>query len=139
MSGFFSNIQPAVKKETKNVTIYTIIGEIFMWVVFLGLHFWFPGKVPFDYTVILGGIAGGAVAVLNFFLMGLAVQKVAASTDEDAARMKMKASYSQRMLIQMLWVVAAIVAPCFHYVAGIVPLLFPGTGIKIAGIINTKQ
>lgn len=139
MSGFFSNIQPAVKKETKNVTIYTVIGEVLMWAVFLGLHLGFPEKVPFNYTVILGGIAGGAVAVLNFFLMGLAVQKVAASTDEDVARMKMKASYSQRMLLQMLWVVVAIVAPCFHYAAGIVPLLFPGTGIKIAGIINTKK
>ena len=70
------------------------------------------------------------MAVLNFFFMGLAVQKAAAATDEDTARMRIKASYSQRMLIQMLWVILAIVAPCFHFVAGIVPLLFPGTGIK---------
>ena len=39
----------------------------------------------------------------------------------------------------MLWVIIAIVAPCFHFVAGIVPLLFPGTGIKIAGIFHTKK
>lgn len=71
--------------------------------------------------------------------MGLAVQKAAAATDEDTARMRIKASYSQRMLIQMLWVILAIVAPCFHFVAGIVPLLFPGTGIKIAGIFHTNK
>ena len=53
------------------------------------------------------------------------MQKAAAATDEDTARMRIKASYSQRMLIQMLWVILAIVAPCFHFVAGIVPLLFP--------------
>ena len=47
-----------------------------------------------------------------------------------------KGSYSQRMCFQMLWVIAAIVAPCFHYVAGILPLLFPGTGIKIMGILK---
>lgn len=139
MSSFFSDIQPAVKKETKNVAVYTVIGLVLMWAVFLGLHCLLPDKVPFNYTVVLGGAAGGAVAVLNFFLMGLTVQKVASSTDEASARMKMKASYSQRMLIQMLWVVAAIVAPCFHYAAGIIPLLFPGAGIKIAGIINTKK
>lgn len=139
MSSFFSNIQPAVKKETKNVMIYTVIGVVLMWAVFFALHFFIPEKVPFDYTVILGGLGGGAVAVLNFFLMGLTVQKVAASTDEDSARMKMKASYSQRMLIQMLWVVAAIAAPCFHYAAGIIPLLFPGMGIKLMGIINYKK
>ena len=103
------------------------------------LHAFMPQKVPFDYTVFLGGAVGGCVAVLNFFFMGLAVQKAAAATDEDTARMRIKASYSQRMLIQMLWVILAIVAPCFHFVAGIVPLLFPGTGIKIAGIFHTNK
>ena len=28
----------------------------------------------------------------------------------------------------ILWVIVAIVAPCFQFVAGIAPLLFPGTG-----------
>lgn len=53
--------------------------------------------------------------------------------------MRMKASYSQRMLIQMLWVVIAIAAPCFQFVAGILPLLFPGTGIKLMGIVGRKK
>ena len=52
---------------------------------------------------------------------------------------KVPFDYSQRTLLQMLWVIIAIVAPCFHFVAGIVPLLFPGTGIKIAGIFHTKK
>ena len=117
----------------------TGIGLILMWIVFGVLHAFMPQKVPFDYTVFLGGAVGGCVAVLNFFFMGLAVQKAAAATDEDTARMRIKASYSQRMMIQMLWVIIAIVAPCFHFVAGIVPLLFPGTGIKIAGIFHTNK
>ena len=74
-----------------------------------------------------------------FGVLHVAVQKAAAATDEDSARMRIKASYSQRMMIQMLWVIIAIVAPCFHFVAGIVPLLFPGTGIKIAGIFHNKK
>ena len=117
----------------------TGIGLLLMWIVFGVLHVAMPQKVPFDYTVFLGGAAGGIVAVLNFFFMGLAVQKAAAATDEDSARMRIKASYSQRMMIQMLWVIIAIVAPCFHFVAGIVPILFPGTGIKIAGIFHNKK
>ena len=81
------------------MAVYTAIGAVLMWVIFGILHGVMPEKVPFDYTVFLGGIGGGLIAVLNFFLMGsLTVQKVAASADEDAARMKMKASYSQRML-----------------------------------------
>ncbi|MDO5361380.1 MAG: hypothetical protein Q4F03_01885 [Eubacteriales bacterium] len=139
MSSFFSNVQPAVKKETKNVAVYTVTGVIIMWIGFFVLHLILPEKIPFNYTVFLAGIGGGAVAVLNFFLMGLTVQKVAATTDEAAARMKMKASYSQRMLIQMLWVIVAIVAPCFQFAAGIIPLLFPGAGIKIAGIMKSRK
>lgn len=138
MSSILDNVQPAVKKETKRVVKITAVGLILMWIFFAVLHFTMPDKVPLDYTVFLGGIGGGAVAVLNFFLMGLAVQKAASASDEGTARMKLKASYSQRFLMQILWVILAIVAPCFHFVAGIAPLLFPGTGIKIMGIFHNK-
>ena len=134
-----ANIQPAVKKETKRVIVITLLGLFLMWILFAALHFIMPDKVPLDYTVFLGGIAGGCVAVLNFFLMGLAVQKAAAAEDEGTARMKIKASYSQRFMMQVFWVIIAIIAPCFHFVAGIAPLLFPGTGIKIVGIFHNKN
>ena len=136
MSGLLENVQPAVKKETKRVVMITGAGLILMWILFAILHFTMPDKVPFDYTVFLGGIGGGVIAVLNFFLMGLAVQKAASATDEGSARMKLKASYSQRFMMMILWVIAAIVAPCFQFVAGIAPLLFPGTGLKFVGIFH---
>ena len=136
MSGLLENVQPAVKKETKRVVMITGAGLILMWILFAILHFTMPDKVPFDYTVILGGIGGGVIAVLNFFLMGLAVQKAASATDEGTARMKLKASYSQRFMMMILWVIVAIVAPCFEFVAGIAPLLFPGTGLKFVGIFH---
>ena len=136
MSSIFDKVQPAVKKETRRVVMITAVGLVLMWILFAGLHFAMPDKVPLDYTVFLGGIGGGLIAVLNFFLMGLAVQKAASATDEGTARMKLKASYSQRFLMMMLWVIAVIVAPCFHFVAGIAPLLFPGTGLKFVGIFH---
>ena len=136
MSGLLENVQPAVKKETKRVVMITGAGLILMWILFAILHFTMPDKVPFDYTVILGGIGGGVIAVLNFFLMGLAVQKAASATDEGTARMKLKSSYSQRFMMMILWVIVAIVAPCFQFVAGIAPLLFPGTGLKFVGIFH---
>ena len=136
MSGLLENVQPAIKKETKRVVMITGAGLILMWILFAILHFTMPDKVPFDYTVILGGIGGGVIAVLNFFLMGLAVQKAASATDEGTARMKLKASYSQRFMMMILWVIVAIVAPCFQFVAGIAPLLFPGTGLKFVGIFH---
>ena len=130
----FGEIQPAVKKETKKVIIYTLTGIVLMWIVFAVLHGTMPEKVPFDYTVILGGLGGGAVAVL----MGLTVQKAAACEDEGSARMRLKASYSQRMLLQLGWGIAAIIAPCFQFAAGLLPLLFPSMGIKLNAIFKKK-
>ena len=138
MSNFWKNIQPAILKETKKIALSTLIGVLLMWIVFFVLHMILPEKVPFDYTVLLGGIGGGFMAVLNFFLMGLTVQNVAATTDQEWARKKMKVSYSQRMMMQMIWGIVAVVAPCFNYVAGLLPLLFPSIGIKITGILLKK-
>lgn len=92
----FKDLAPAIKKETKRVGIFTFSGVVIMWIVFLILHACMPEKVPFDYTVILGGFLGGLIAVLNFFLMGVTVQKVASEANEDNARLRMKASYSRR-------------------------------------------
>ena len=132
----WKEVQPTVKQETKKVALSTAVGVVLMWLAYAALHAVMSDRVPLDYTVFLGGIGGGAVAVFNFLWMGLTVQKVVAASKEDEARMWMKASYSQRMLFQMLWVIAAIAAPCFHFVAGILPLLFPSAGIKILGIFK---
>ena len=129
-------LQPAVKKETRNVLIITIIGVALMLIVFTILHLIIPDKVPLDYKVFLGGICGGAVAFLNFFLMALTVQKVAAMEDRDQATRMMRLSYSRRLGIQCIWIVVAIFAPCFNAAAGIIPIFFPSLGIKIYGIFR---
>lgn len=136
MNHFFENVQPAVKKETKKVAISTLVGVLLLWCIFFICHSLIPQKVPFDYTVILGGIGGGCVAVLNFFVMGLTVQAVASMEDESMARNRMKTSYTYRMMLQMLWGIIAIAAPCFHFAAGLIPLLFPSIGIKVLGMME---
>ena len=131
-----SILQPAVKKETIKVTIYTVVGVVLMWIALALLRPVMPEKIVFDYTAILAGIVGGAVAVINFILMGLAVQNVAATEDQEIAKNKMKLSYTQRMALQIIWIVIAIAAPCFYFVAGILPLLFPSFGIKLMSVLN---
>lgn len=139
MGKLFDSLQPAIKLETKHVAVYTAIGTVLMWGVLLLLRLYFRDEIPFDYTLFLGGAVGSIVAVANFFLMALTVQKVASTDDEKMARDYMKASFSRRMLIQAVWVVVAIVTPCFFWVSGILPLLFPSFGIKIKGIIDFKK
>ena len=131
-----SILQPAVKKETQKVVIYTVVGVVLMWIVLFLLRPTMPYKIVFDNTTILAGIIGGGVAILNFFLMGISVQNIAATEDQDLAKKKMKTSYSQRMALQLIWVVIAIAAPCFYFVAGILPLLFPSLGIKFMAVIK---
>ena len=136
MGNFGDKLQPAVKTETKKVAIGTSVGVVGMWLVFLLLHLGMPTKVPFDYTVLLGGLGGGIVAVLNFLTMGMTVQKVVSLDNQDVAKHALRGSYSKRMGLQLVWCVVAIAAPCFHFVAGILPLLFPGAAIKIVGIFG---
>ena len=123
-------VSPALKKEMRRIFIGTAAGTALMFAVFGILHAVFPDTVPFDYTVILGGLIGGLIAAGNFFLMGLTVQKVSAVEDEAAARKLMQFSLSRRYLLIFLWGILAILLPAFNPVAGIVPLVFPSLIIK---------
>jgi hypothetical protein len=138
-------IQPAVKTETGKIAIGTGVGVLIMFVVFFVLHMVIPQDapfslaVPFDHRVILGGIGGFLVAVGNFFWMAMTVQKVASTEDESKARQTMGVSYRYRTLLQLLWVILAIVVPVFNLVAGIVPLFIPSLFIKLRGIISAGK
>lgn len=133
----WKDLAPAVKKETRNVACYTLAGAVLLTAGFaVGNHF-LPERIPFDWTVVLGALAGSAVAILNFFLMGVTVQKVTQTEDETRARAQMRLSYTYRLLMQMAWVIAALAAPCFQMAAGIAPLFFPSIGIKLFGRKNS--
>ena len=69
------NVQPAVKKETGKVAAITGIGLILMWIVFGVLHAFMPQKVPFDYTVFLGGAVEDVWQSLISFLWDLQCRK----------------------------------------------------------------
>ena len=129
-------LAPAVQKETRFIAVSTGIGTAVMLLVFGLLHLAIPEKIPFDYRVILAAVGGCAVAVLNFYLMAVTVQKVASAENQDTAAKTMKTSYTYRFLMQVIWAIAAITAPCFQFVAGLVPLLFPGAAIKLRGIFG---
>ncbi len=136
-------LQDAVKKETAFVAAGTAAGTAVMILAFYVLNRVMPESVPFGSGVILGGICGCAVAVLNFFLMAVTVQKVANTEDQDTAYRTMKLSYRNRMLLQLLWVIIAIAVPVFQFAAGILPLMIPSLVIKAKGVLmntggNTK-
>ncbi len=138
-------LQDAVKKETRNIAVGTAIGVLIMFLVFFILHMVIPEDapfnlgVPFDYKVILAGIIGFFVAVGNFFWMAVTVQKVTSIEDEQRARQTMGVSLRYRTMMQLLWVILAIVVPVFNLVAGIVPLFIPSITIKLRGILSAGK
>lgn len=132
-------ITPALKKETIRIGTGCGIAVVLMWLVFFVLHLCIPEKVPFDYTVVLGGLGGFAVTTGNFFLMGLTVQKVTSETDEARARQRMQVSQKQRFMLMLLWGILALVVPGIHAAAGLIPLLFPSFVIKVYYLTAGKK
>ena len=88
----------------------------------------------FDYTVILGNILGGGIAVLNFFLMGITLQKSLTDTEIKTAENRMKMSQSFRFLMLIIVAVIGGVLPCFNIVAVVIPFFFPRVVMTIRGL-----
>lgn len=80
-------------------TLFIAIGELVCIAAMCGV---FALLGHFDYTVVLGGIIGGILAVANFFFMAISSHAAADSAvEQDVKKGKsmMKVSYSFRMLV----------------------------------------
>ncbi len=106
-------LQEAAKRETLHIAVGTLAFSGIMNGVFALMGRW-------DLTLL-----GGGFAVLNFILLALSVQKLAAETDEKKGRAWMQTSYQMRMLATVVVGIIGVSAPCFHWVAVLIPLLFP--------------
>ena len=129
-------LQKAVKDETVFVALGSIILSVIMVIVFFALHKVFPERVPMDLPVIIGAVGGCAVAIGNFFLMAVTVQKVAGIENYDQAYRSMQVSYRYRTFLQLIWCVLTMVLGFINPVAGMLPLLWPSLLIKGRGILN---
>ena len=121
-------IDPAVKKET----LY-ILGTSILLSVVMELVFWLAGHM--DYTVPLGNLLGVGISVLNFFLMGLTIQK-SIGLDEKAASDKLKLSQMLRMLMVIALAAVGVGLPCFHALAVVIPLFFPRIAIAFRPLLD---
>lgn len=94
----------------------TLILSVLMQAIFLIVGEW-------DYTVLLGNLFGGGVAVLNFLLMGLTVQ-TSLELEEKEARGRVKLSMTLRMLMLVICAALGVLLPCFSVLATLIPLFF---------------
>lgn len=117
-------LQPASKKEVRRIAVGTVICDVCLVAgLFLASQF---GIGSFDLLRILLGAAGGsAVAILNFTILCLTVQRAVNYDDQKKMKAFIQGSYNGRLALQALWVVVCIIVPQIHTLAGAAPLLFP--------------
>ena len=123
-----AKIDKVVIKETKYIAFWTLVFSVIMELVFVIIAKW-------DYTVILGNLLGAGAAVLNFFLMGLGVQKAVTMEVKDAKQL-IKISSTLRMVMLIIIAVIGVYVPVFHMWAVLIPLFFPRIAIFIRPFID---
>ena len=131
--------QEAVVKETGHIAIGTLILTAVMLAVFAII-----GR--FNLNVLFGGLYGCALAVANFFFLGLTVQQIAESAqtgseevDPDAvklAKLKMRQSYMLRMLLGAGLLIVALAVLKLNWIACVCPLIFPKITISVMNAIH---
>ena len=116
--------QQSIVKETKRIGVGTVIMLVVMLAVYAVL-----GK--FTVGVLLGGLLGSAYAIFNFFLLGMTLQKAASMTDQQMAHMKVRSSYSTRMIGMLILAVDAFALPFVEGIPCLIALLFPRATIFV--------
>lgn len=123
-------IEPAVWKETRYIAVTTLLLEAAMQAVFLTVGKW-------SLSVLFGGLYGWAVALGNFFLMALTVQK-AVGQDAKSAQSTMKLSQGLRLIGMFLLALVAYLIPSLHTLAAILPYLFPRIAIFLSPFLRKQ-
>jgi hypothetical protein len=124
-------IDRIVLRETKYIALWTVIFSVIMQAVFLIIGKW-------DVTVLLGNLLGGVAVILNFFLMGITVQK-AVSKEEKEAKSLMRTSQTARLFMMFLFVVIGVTAPIFNTWSSIIPLVFPRIAMALKPIADKRS
>lgn len=125
-----AKIDAAILKETKYIAAWVLIFSAVMQAIFLVIGKW-------DYTVLLGNLLTAVFAVLNFFLMGLSVQK-ALGKEEKEAKQVMRLSQTYRNIMMLAVVALGVGLPPFNMWAVIIPVFFPRIAISLRPIFDKQ-
>ena len=120
-------LQSASKKEIKRVAVGTAVCDLIMLAGLFVLSLGGVGK--FDYKVIVGAIGGSVVAIINFTIMCLTIQKAVDITEKKQMKAFIQGSYNGRLLLQAGWIVVAFLISHVNVIAAAIPLLFPNVTI----------
>lgn len=93
----------------------------------------------FDYSLLIGGVWGNIVSVLNFWLLGKTAEKAVRRSNAKSAQSYMNTMYCIRYLGLFLLMTAAAVLSFVNIAAAAVPLFFPRIIITIKTLWETRS
>ncbi len=97
------------------------------------LVFYIIGK--FSLSVLFGALYGGAIMILNYFLMAKGVAKAAKETDAEVAKKRIQMSYSHRlMMLVALFGIGLFVSTQYgiiHWIPLVLSLFYPRIAIGV--------
>lgn len=120
-------LQSASQHEIKRIACGTAVGGVLLVAAMFVLSR--MGIGTFDYRVLTGALGGCIVAIINFVLMCVTIQRAVNIGEQKAMKSFIQGSYNGRLLLQAGWIVAAYLMPWFNVIAAAVPLLFPNLSI----------
>jgi len=116
-------LQSASLREVKRIACGTAVGGVLLAAAMFMLSM--MGIGAFDYRVITGVVGGCIIAVLNFALMCITIQRAVSIGEQKSMKAFIQGSYNGRLLMQAGWIVAAYLMPWTNVFAAAIPLLFP--------------
>ena len=122
--------QSIATRETSKLAVGLLVADALVCAVFMLLH-------AFDYTVILGLLLGTVGSLLNFFLLGVTMQK--AAEKESGQKKTVQASYTLRMLMMIAFCVVGILLPWFQSYAVIAPFVLSTPVLLLLQAIEKKR
>ena len=117
-------------RETSKLAVGLLVADALACAVFVLLH-------AFDYTVILGLLLGTVGSLLNFYLLGVTMQRVAEK--ESGQKKAVQASYTLRMLMMIAFCVVGALLPWFQTYAVFVPFVLSTPVLLILQAIEKKR
>ena len=117
-------LQPASRKEISRISLGTFACDAIMAAGLFLLSQFGIGKFE-PVRILISALCGSAVAIVNFTILCLTIQKALEIEDQKKMKARFQLSYNARMVIQAGWVVACFLLPQFHFIAGAAPVLFP--------------
>lgn len=122
------DVRKFVLKETRIITIGECIGVAAMWGIYALLG-------HFDRTVLLGGIVGAVISVLNFFFMAVSADMAAdkaVNQDVKGGKKLMQSFMMTRMLVIFVVLIAFAKSGLCDPLAMVIPFVMVRPTITVA-------